>query len=172
VVDRQREHAVVGTDVHRLFNLALERTQDVLVLGLGLALFALMLRTLAGLFADAFAPVVAFRTIIAEVLFLLVMVEIVRLLLVYLREHRVAVDFMVELGIVSTLREVVLHGVIELPWLQIVAIALLLVVLGALLRFGELRGASPAAVPRAIADTSNDGATAVIIRGTESRPSS
>lgn len=33
---------------------------------------------------------------------MLVMVEVVRLLIVYLEEHRVAVDFMVELGIVAT----------------------------------------------------------------------
>jgi hypothetical protein len=40
------------------------------------------------------------------VLFMLVMVEVVRLVIIYLSEHRVAVDFMVDLGIISTLREV------------------------------------------------------------------
>jgi uncharacterized membrane protein (DUF373 family) len=80
-----------------------------------------------------------FRFIISEVLFMLVMVELVRLLVVYLRDHHVAVDFMVELGIVSTLREVVLRGVVELEWQEIIALALFLVALGLLLRFGDLR---------------------------------
>jgi hypothetical protein len=75
---------------------------------------------------------------------------------VYLREHRVAVDFMLELGIVSTLREVVLRGVVELHWLQLVAIALFLLVLGALLRFGDLRGARPSDVHLEIADDGTD----------------
>jgi uncharacterized membrane protein (DUF373 family) len=77
--------------------------------------------------------------VIAEVLFMLVMVELVRLLLVYLREHHVAVDFMVELGIVSTLREIVLRGVVDLPWEQIAALSSFLLALGLLLRFGDLR---------------------------------
>jgi len=74
---------------------------------------------------------------------MLVMVEVVRLLIVYLEEHRVAVDFMVELGIVATLREIVLRGVIELRWEQVVALSVFLVALGALLRFGDLRIADP-----------------------------
>ena len=59
---------------------------------------------------EVIAPTINFGSIIAEVLFILVMVEIVRLLIVYLREHRIAVDFMLELGVVSVLREVVLLG--------------------------------------------------------------
>jgi uncharacterized membrane protein (DUF373 family) len=43
------------------------------------------------------------------------MVELVRLLMIYLQEHRLAVDFMVELGIVATLREIVLRGVVSSP---------------------------------------------------------
>jgi len=60
---------------------------------------------------------------VMSVLFMLVMVELVRLLILYLEEHRVAVDFMVELGIVATLREIVLRGVIELTWQQITALS-------------------------------------------------
>jgi hypothetical protein len=67
------------------------------------------------------------------------MVEVVRLLVIYLGEHRIAVDFMVELGIVATLREIVLKGVTELSWQQISAITAFLLTLGALLRFGDLR---------------------------------
>jgi uncharacterized membrane protein (DUF373 family) len=116
------------TAVHRAARRFLEPTQDLLVVGIGLALFGLMLRTLARLIREIF-----------EVLFMLVMVEVVRLLIVYLQEHRIAVDFMVELGIVATLREVVLRGVTDLDWRQVAALTAFLAALGALLRFGDLR---------------------------------
>jgi uncharacterized membrane protein (DUF373 family) len=132
------------TSVHRLARRFLEPIQDVLVLAIGLALFGLMARTLVRLFQEVVTPTLEFRVVISEVLFMLVMVEVVRLLIVYLQEHRVAVDFMVELGIVATLREIVLRGVIELRWEQVAALSVFLVALGALLRFGDLR--SPDAV--------------------------
>ena len=127
------------TGVHRLARRFVEPAQDVLVLAIALALFALMVRTLVRLFRELFAPVLDFRVVIAEVLFMLVMVEVVRLLIFYLQEHRVAVDFMVELGIVATLREIVLRGVTELPWQQVSSLTVFLLALGALLRFGGLR---------------------------------
>ena len=52
------------------------------MLGLGLVLFALMARILAGLIRQLMAPAIDFRTVIAEVLFVLVMVELVRLLMI------------------------------------------------------------------------------------------
>jgi uncharacterized membrane protein (DUF373 family) len=125
--------------VHRVVRRYLEPAQDLLVLAIAAAVFALMVRTLAGLFTELFAPVLNFRVVIAEVLFILVLVEVVRLLIIYLQEHRVAVDFMVELGIVATLREVVLRGVIELDWAHVVALSVFLLTLGGLLRFGDLR---------------------------------
>lgn len=109
------------------------------MLAIGLALFALMARTIVGLFREVLSRALDFRVVIAEVLFVLVMVEVVRLLIIYLQEHRIAVDFMVELGIVATLREIVLRGVVELDWKQVVALSILLLALGALLRFGDLR---------------------------------
>jgi uncharacterized membrane protein (DUF373 family) len=127
------------TEIHRLSRRFLEPAQDLLMLGLGLVLFALMARILAGLIRQLMAPAIDFRTVIAEVLFVLVMVELVRLLMIYLQEHRVAVDFMVELGIVATLREIVLRGVVELRWEQIVALSVFLLALGVLLRFGDFR---------------------------------
>jgi hypothetical protein len=46
---------------------------------------------------------------------------------------------MVELGIVSTLREVVLRGIVELEWQEVVTLAVFLLALGVLLRYGDLR---------------------------------
>jgi len=137
---RRGEGEVRHTSVHRASRRFLEPAQDVIVLGIGILLFALMVRTLAGLFRDlVLLPTLDFGGIVAEVLFLLVMVEMVRLVILYLQEHRIAIDFMVELGIVATLREVVLRGVVEMDWKQLLAISLFLLVLGVLLRFGDLR---------------------------------
>ncbi len=66
------------------------------------------------------------------------MVEVVRLVISYLRERQVTVDFMVELGIVATLREIVLRGVTDLPWQQVSALTVFVLALGAPLRFGDL----------------------------------
>ena len=127
------------TVVHRLSRRFIEPAQDVLVLALGVVLLGLMVRTLVELFGELTLPVLDVNDVIGEVLFVLVLIEVLRLLIVYLQEHRVAVDFMVELGIVATLREIVLRGVIELRWEQVAALSVFLVALGALLRFGDLR---------------------------------
>jgi len=131
--------AIPHTEVHRLARRFLEPAQDLLVLCIGLTLFGLMVRTLWWLIHEIFKPVLDFREVIAEVLFMLVMVEVVRLVIIYLEQHRVAVDFMVELGIVATLREIVLRGVTELSWQQVAALTVFLLALGSLLRFGDLR---------------------------------
>jgi len=137
-------HLAPHTAVHRLARRFLEPAQDLLVLGIALTLFGLMMRALVRLVGEIFAPHLDFRVVIAEVLFMLVMVEVVRLLVIYLEEHRVAVDFMVELGIVATLREIVLRGVVELSWSQIVAMSVFLLALGALLRWGFPRSTTDA----------------------------
>lgn len=134
-----RQPLVRDTHIDRYFHRFVAVAQDLLVLGLMLILFALTSRTLLGLVNEVLAPVLDFRTVVAEVLFVLVMVEVVQLLFAYLREHRVAVDFMVEIAIVAALREAVLHGVVELPWTQLLALAVFLLVLTALLRYGGLR---------------------------------
>ena len=137
-------HLAPHTAVHRLARRFLEPAQDLLVLGIALTLFGLMTRALVRLVGEIFAPPLDFRIVIAEVLFMLVMVEVVRLLVIYLEEHRVAVDFMVELGIVATLREIVLRGVVELSWSQIIAMSVFLLALGALLRWGFARSPTDA----------------------------
>jgi uncharacterized membrane protein (DUF373 family) len=46
-----------------------------------------------------------FSPVVGDILFVLVLLELFRLLLIYLEEHRVSAPTMVEVGIVSTLRE-------------------------------------------------------------------
>jgi len=95
-------------------------------------------RTIAWLILQIFKLALDLRQVMAEVRFKLVMLEVVRLVIT-LRERRMASDFMVELGIVATLREIILRGVTDLPWQQISALTVFVLALGALLRFGDLR---------------------------------
>ena len=84
---------VPHTQVHRVARRLLEPAQDLLVLGIGLALFGFMVRTLIWLFrAIIVRGDLDYRGVIAQVLFMLVMVEVVRLVIIYLEEHRIAVQ--------------------------------------------------------------------------------
>src|SRR5260221_11135077 len=79
------------THVHRLSRRLLEPAQDLLVLGIGLSLFGLMGRTLIWLFHEIVkGGNLDFRGIIDQVLFKLVMVELVRLGISYVRATRMA----------------------------------------------------------------------------------
>jgi uncharacterized membrane protein (DUF373 family) len=129
------------TDVHRLVRRYLEPAQDLLILVLALALFVLMARTLVTLTFHALAPDVALRAVLGEVLFMLVLVELLRLLIIYLRDHHVSVDVMVEVSIVAALREVLLIGVVHIDGLHLLALTLFLLALGIILRYGDLRRA-------------------------------
>lgn len=130
---------VPHTAVHGLARRFLEPAQDVLVVILGLVLFALMIRTLVTVSGHAVLPRVPVRTVLSEVLFMLVLVELQRLLIIYLRDHHVSVDVMVEATIVSALREITLLGVVEIPSTQLLVLAAFVLTLGLLLRFGDLR---------------------------------
>jgi len=121
----------------------LEHAQDVIVVGLAVVLFAVMIRNLITLGRYVLGPMISVRDILGQALFMMMLIELLRLLVLYLRDHHVAVDVMVETSIVATLREVILRDVVELPPLTVAAVALFVATLGLLLRFGDLRGRSP-----------------------------
>ncbi|AUT02824.1 hypothetical protein CLI64_21815 [Nostoc sp. CENA543] len=110
----------------------MEAFQDLLVIVLCLALFSFMVIELWGIFI-AIAQPLNYKNITAKILFVLILVELFRLLMVYLQEHSIAVGVAVEVAIVSVLREVVVHGILEISWLQTAAICGLLFILGGLL---------------------------------------
>ncbi len=64
---------------------------------------------------------------------MLILVELFRLLIIYLQEHRVSIGVAVEVSIVSVLREIIVHGVLETPWIQVLVSCIFLLSLGALL---------------------------------------
>ena len=116
----------------------LELTQDVIVFGLcvmlfvgmGIKLFQLGKLMLAG---------IDFSLVMGDVLFVLVLLELFRLLLIYLEEHRVSVGTMVEVGIVSTLREVILRGALHIDWQQLLVLSAFLLTLTVVLRYSGIR---------------------------------
>ncbi|MGB3138616.1 MAG: phosphate-starvation-inducible PsiE family protein [Nodosilinea sp.] len=110
----------------------LELIQDLIVISLCVGLFGCMVMQLREMFLSLLPPL-NFPEVTADILFLLILVELFRLLIIYLKEHRVSIGVAVEVSIVSVLREVIVRGVLETPWTQVLASCSFLIVLGGLL---------------------------------------
>jgi uncharacterized membrane protein (DUF373 family) len=110
----------------------MEAFQDIIVIILCLGLFAVMLIQLWGIFI-ALTQSLDYKQVTAKILFILILVELFRLLMVYLQEHSISVGVAVEVTIVSVLREVVVHGALDISWIQVASICGLLLILGGLL---------------------------------------
>jgi len=127
---------------HPLLRRYLEWTQDIIVLGLCVLLFAAMLIKLIHL-GQFMLRGADFSSVISDILFVLVLVELFRLLVIYLEEHRISVSTMVEVGIVSTLREIILKGPLETDWRQMLVLCVFILSLGLVLRHSGIRGSPP-----------------------------
>ena len=138
-MDAHARQRLPFTGVHRVVRRYLEPVQDVLIVALSLALLAAMMRSLVVLVQHAIAPSVPVRLVLGETMFVLVLLELLRLVVIYLQDHHVSVDVMVEVTIVSILREVLIQGIDELATLQLLALTAFILALGLLLRFGDLR---------------------------------
>jgi uncharacterized membrane protein (DUF373 family) len=110
----------------------MEAFQDLIVIILCLTLFAVMVMQLWGIFNALMKPL-DYKLVTAKILFILILVELFRLLMVYLQEHSISVGVAVEVTIVSVLREIVVHGALEISSMQTAAMCGLLFILGVLL---------------------------------------
>lgn len=110
----------------------LETVQDLIVIGLCMGLFSFMVLQLREMVLSLLPPL-QFQTVTSDILFLLILVELFRLLIIYLQEHRVSIGVAVEVSIVSVLREIIVRGVLETPWIQVLVACVFLLVLGTLL---------------------------------------
>ncbi|MEH2311594.1 MAG: phosphate-starvation-inducible PsiE family protein [Nostoc sp.] len=106
----------------------LEFFQDFIIISLYLGLFCVMLIRLGDMFFSFLSPL-DLRQVTSDILFILILVELFRLLIDHLQQQRTSVTAAVEITIVSALREVILRGVLEIPRDQIFGIAVFLVVL-------------------------------------------
>ena len=110
----------------------LEGVQDFIIASLCIGLFCAMLIRLGEMFISLVNPL-NFKVITSDILFILILVELFRLLIVYLKEQRISVGVAVEVSLVSALREVILQGVLEIPTIQLLGVCVFLGILGGLL---------------------------------------
>lgn len=110
----------------------LESVQDLIIISLCIGLFSVMVIQLRAMFYSLLPPL-DFKAVTSDILFLLILVELFRLLIIYLQEQRVSIGVAVEVSIVSVLREVIVRGVLEANWSQILAACAFLLVMGVLL---------------------------------------
>ncbi len=110
----------------------LEKIQNLIVIALSMGLFFIMVLRLGDLFLSLFVPL-RFQNVTSDILFILILIELFRLLIIYLKEQRISIGVAVEVSIVSVLREVIIRGALEIPWQQILAVCAFLLVLGGLL---------------------------------------
>jgi len=125
--------AVPHTHVHTRLRRTLELAQDIVVVGLCALLLVLMLRMLWRLIQLAIEETVPPTELLSQVVLILILIELYRSLIYYLRKHRIDVSLMVEVTIVSVLRELILEGLSRLGWPQALGTSVLLGVLGGLL---------------------------------------
>jgi uncharacterized membrane protein (DUF373 family) len=123
---------VKHTDIHDLLGRSFEIAQDVIVASLGVILLGVMAYGLWTLGRVAFVEWRPPAEVLSQIALLLILVELFRTLIFYLREHRVSVSLMLEVAIVSEIREVLLYPPTS-AGTQVFGNALLLAVLGALL---------------------------------------
>ena len=137
----QPKRQAARASVHRIHEgprRYLELTQDIIVLGLCAVLFAAMLIKLFHL-VKLMLSGTDFKEVIGDILFVLVLVELFRLLVIYLEEHRVSVNTMVEVGITGTLREIIVKGPLEVDWKQLLVVCAFIISLGLVLRFAGIQ---------------------------------
>jgi uncharacterized membrane protein (DUF373 family) len=119
------------TDVHHIVHRYLELAQDFIVAFLAVVLLIVMIQGLISLGTLAFVLNRKPAEVLSQIVLLFVLVELFRTLVFYLREHRVSVPMMLEVAIVSELREVLLSQPAG-PGTQLMGTAILLLVMGTL----------------------------------------
>ena len=110
----------------------LDKLQDLLVFGCGIALVFKMMLILGDVFVGLRAGMEV-KEITAQSLFILILVELFRLLAVYLKHHRIFVSIAVEVAVVSVLREIIVEGIIHMDAMLVFAICSFLLVVGGLM---------------------------------------
>lgn len=74
-----------------------------------------------------------FRDIAGHLIYIFVLVELFRLLIYYLEEQRILLSTIVEVTIVSMLREVILEGILTISWERVLALSGFLLTLAAIM---------------------------------------
>lgn len=124
--------------IHRAFRRYVEITMDMILMGLVFVSFILIIKTIYLLGLSLYKET-NIAHVISEIMFIFILTETIRLLIVYLESHRVALDVMVEIAIVAVIREIILTGFLHIQPTMIIVASIFIISLGALLRFGGIR---------------------------------
>jgi len=124
--------------IHSAFRRYVEVIMDLILMGLVLVAFILIIKTIYLMGISLYSET-NIAHVISEIMFIFILAETVRLLIIYLESHRVALDAMVEIAIVSVIREIILKGFLHVEPLMIAVASLFIIVLGLLLRFGGIK---------------------------------
>ncbi len=110
----------------------LQTMQNIIVVGLCLLIFWIMLVQMYQTSLETLGRK-NFRDIAGHLIYIFVLVELFRLLIYYLEEQRILLGTIVEVTIVSMLREVILEGILNISWERVLALCGLLLTLGAIM---------------------------------------
>ncbi len=124
--------------IHKVFRKYVEIVMDVILVGLVIVTFVFITKTIYFLGISLYKETNIAYTI-SEIMFIFILIEVVRLLIIYLQFHKVATDTMVEIAIVSALRELILRGILEVQPIILVATSIFLIVLGLILKFSGIK---------------------------------
>ena len=126
------------TDVHDRGSRLMELLQDAVVVLLNVTLLGMGFVFLYRVWAE----IIAFGNLqegLSNIIFVVITIELYRLLVYYLKYHRVDLNILVEVGVSAIIQKVILVGVDKYSMQQLVGISLILVSLGAIL-WVDLRG--------------------------------
>ncbi len=124
--------------IHHAIRKYVEIVMDLILIGLILVTFVLIAKSIYTLWIGLYRET-NIHEILSEMMFIFILIEVVRLLIIYLEFHKVALDAIVEITIASALRELILKGVLEVKPLILAVVSLFILILGLLLRFGNIR---------------------------------
>ena len=110
----------------------MELLQDAVVVLLSVTLFRMGFVFLYRVWREIIA-LGNFQEVLSNIIFVVITIELYRLLVHYLRYHKVDLNILVEVGVSVIIQKVVLVGVDEFTMQQLVGIFLILVSLGAIL---------------------------------------
>src|SRR5205823_5477490 len=99
---------VPHTQVHSFVRRTLENLEDVIISLLMVLLLVMSVQSLRLLARMVFIEDASTSQSLSEIIYVLILTEVYRLLIFYLRDHRLSVALTIEVSLVSILREVML----------------------------------------------------------------
>ena len=124
--------------IHHAVRKHVEIIMDLILIGLIGVTFILIAKSIYLLWMSLYHET-NIHQVLSEIMFIFILIEVVRLLIIYLEFHKVALDAIIEIAIASALRELILKGILEVEPVILAGVSLFILVLGLILRFGDIK---------------------------------